>query len=338
MHVQAVRELRGTNVCEDVWTCDRPPGGRFDRVGLHRLARCEEATGAVLLYLPGMHMNGGLPIAEPEHDLRVYLAAAGVRTWGLDYRTHAVPPDASAAELQALGAWTAELFADDAAWAVAFVRGRDPGPLYLAGFSQGAALAYRLVARAPGTHAGLLVLDGAGDTGPARTSGAPAVDVAGGRLSFDQRQRLLADVLADPARPSPLGDGTTAGAALAQILYSAPSFGGHGGLANTRDGFSDVRTLAALLRSYDRWWPRAALGQSAPRPPAGGLPVLAFASTNLGQLWIDRVRTSAEAFGGQEAIVHTLPGYGHLDVLVGRRAARDVFAPALAWLANQPPS
>src|SRR3989442_1639191 len=93
-HVQAERQAYGAALCEDVWTCARPPEGPFDRLGLHRLALCENATGPVVLYLPGMHMSGELPISEPRHDLRVYLAAAGVRTWGLDYRTHVVPADA----------------------------------------------------------------------------------------------------------------------------------------------------------------------------------------------------------------------------------------------------
>ena len=52
-HVQAVRQVRGVELCEDVWTCARPPGGRFDRIGLHRLAACQGAAGPVLLYLPG---------------------------------------------------------------------------------------------------------------------------------------------------------------------------------------------------------------------------------------------------------------------------------------------
>src|SRR5262249_25208622 len=134
-HVQAVRQLRGAPVCEDVWTCARPSGGRFDRVGLHRLAACEGATGPVVVYLPGMHMNGELPVADPRYDLRLYLAAAGVRTWGLDYRTHAVPADATPKDLRALGPWTAEVFTDDAAWAVAFAHSIDAGPLYVAGFS-----------------------------------------------------------------------------------------------------------------------------------------------------------------------------------------------------------
>jgi hypothetical protein len=49
---------------------------------------------------------------------------------------------------------------------------------------------------------------------------------------------------------------------------------------------------------------------------------------------VKRVRESAAVYGGAGAIVRTLPDYGHLDVLVGRRAAQDVFEPARAWLAG----
>lgn len=336
-HVQAVREVYGAPLCEDAWSCTRPPGGPFDRVGLHRLAPCGETAGPVLLYLPGMHMNGELPIADPRHDLRVYLAAAGVRTWGFDYRTHAVPPSATAADLETLSKWTSDVFLDDAAWAAGFVRGTDFGPFYLAGFSHGAALAYRLAARAKQGIAGLLILDGALGAGDRQHGGGPAIDVGGSRLPFEERQRLLAEVIADPSRPSPVPGFPTAGGALADLLYSAPSFGGQGGLANARDGVSDVQTLALLLRSYDRWWPRVALDAPSPPAPARTLPVLAFASTNLGPSWVERVRASARTFGGPEAAVHELPGYGHLDVLVGRLAPRAVFEPALAWLEGRPP-
>jgi len=331
-HVQAERQAYGAALCEDVWTCARAPGGPFDRLGLHRLALCENATGPVVLYLPGMHMSGELPISEPRHDLRVYLAAAGVRTWGLDYRTHVVPADASAADLETLSRWTADLFADDVAWAAGFVRGQEPAPLHVAGFSQGAALAYHLASREGQALAGLLILDGAAGGGRAPAGGGPAIDVGGSRLPFAERKQLLADVIADPHRPSSVPGYPDAGAALADILYTAQSFGGHGGLANTRDGVSDVRLLATLLASYDRWWPRAALGTEAPPRPSRTLPVLAFASTGLGPEWVKRVHESAEAYGGPTAVVHDLPGYGHLDVLVGRRAAQDVFEPARAWL------
>ena len=94
--------------------------------------------------------------------------------------------------------------------------------------------------------------------------------------------------------------------------------------------------LADLLQGYDRWWPRAATQASAPRP-GRSLPVLAFASTNLGDPWVARVRSAAQAFGGERATVRVLAGYGHLDVLVARTADRDVFEPVLAWLEGRPP-
>jgi pimeloyl-ACP methyl ester carboxylesterase len=334
-HVQATREVRGQVLCEDAWTCARPPGGPYDRIGLHRLAPCEATNGPVLLYLPGMHMNGELPTTDARQDLRVYLAAAGVRTWGLDYRTHVVPANATAANLEPLGSWTASVFADDAAWAAAFVRGIDAGPFYLAGFSYGAGLAYRLVVRGEQAFVGLLVLDGAATTGRAPEGSGPAIDVGGTRVPFAERERLLAAVIADPAAPSPVSGYPSAGAALGDILYSSPAFGGHGGLADAIDGVSDVRTLALLLRSYDRWWPRAALAGNDPGRPAGRTPLLAFASTNMGADWTARVTSSARTFGGDAAIVRELTGWGHLDVLVGRRAAQEVFEPARAWLASR---
>jgi pimeloyl-ACP methyl ester carboxylesterase len=310
----------------------RPPGGRFDRIGLHRLAVCHDASGPVVLYLPGMHMSGELPITEPRQDLRVYLAAAGMRTWGLDYRTHAVPRDAGPADLEELRRWTADVFVDDVAWAAAFVRGTDPGRFYVAGFSQGAAFAYRLAARKDEPLAGLVILDGAARGGRSAGDGAAAIDVGGARLPYAERARLLAAVIADPTRPSPVAGYASAGEALAEILYSAASFGGRGGLTNARGGVSDVRTVATLLRSYDRWWPRAALDADEPDPPARPVAVLAFASTNMGAEWVERVRTSARAWGGDGAVVRELPRYGHLDVLIGRRAAQDVFEPTRAWL------
>jgi pimeloyl-ACP methyl ester carboxylesterase len=333
-HVQAVRELQGTAMCEDAWTCARPPGGPFDRIGLHRLAACEGATGPVVLYLPGMHMNGELPIADPLHDVRVYLAAAGLRTWGLDYRTHAVPADASADDLSTLRRWTSDVFADDAAWAAGFVRGTDPGPFYLAGFSRGAAFAYALASRRGQGLAGLLILDGAAGGRAGGDGGGPAIDVGGGRLPFADRARLLRAAVADPGAASPVAGFPSAGAALAELLYTAPSFGAHGGLSAARDGISDVQVVATLLQSYDRWWPRAALDGPAADRPAEPIPVLAFASTNMGASWVDRVRGAATDFGGESTVVRELPLYGHLDVLVGRRVARDVFERARAWLAG----
>jgi len=329
-HIQAERALAGAAVCEDVWSCSRPPGGRFDRIGLRRLALCDGAPGAVVLYLPGMHMNAELPFTEPRRDLRLYLAQAGMRVWGLDYRTHSVPPDAAPADLAALGGWTTDRFTDDVAWAAGFVRGAEQAPLVVAGFSQGAAFAYRLASRDAGL-AGLVILDGAIGAGRAPEGGGPAIDVGGNRLPYAERQQLLARVKADPRAASPVAGYPSAGAALADILYTAPAFGGQGGLANGAR-ISDIQSLATLLATYDRWWPRRAVDGSAPRAPARQIPVLAFASSNLGREWIERVRTMATTYGGPTAIVRELPGYGHLDVLVAQRAPQDVYEPTRAFL------
>jgi pimeloyl-ACP methyl ester carboxylesterase len=333
--VQVERQVRGDSLCEDVFSCTRPPGGRFDRVGLHRLAPCGASggtAGPVVLYLPGMHMNGEIPETDARYDFRLHLALAGVRTWSLDWRTHGVPAGATLEELGELARWTADVFTDDAAWAAAFVRGADPGPLYVAGFGFGAGVAYRLAARKAEPIAGLVVLDGVPPGATAAPEGAgPAIDVGGGRLPWDERDRLLRTVIASPENPSPVPGYTTAGEALADVVYTSPTFGGHGGLSAARDGVADVGAVARLLASYDRWWPRAALGGSAVTP-SRTLPLLAFASRNMGPQWIERVRAGARAFGGDRAIVHELPRYGHVDVLVGAWAERLVFEPILGFV------
>jgi hypothetical protein len=331
--LRAERLVDGALLCEDAWTCGRPPGGPFDRVGLHRLAACDGADGPVLLYLPGMHMNGEVPAVDARQDLRLYLAARGVRTWGFDYRTHAVPPEATPEQLETLARWTSDVLRDDATWAAGFVRAADGRLDYLAGFSHGAALAYDLASRGV-PLGGLVILDGALPTGRETPRGGPAIDVAGGRLPFATRRALLEAVIADPGGPSPLAGFASAGAALRSVLYSAPSFGGRGGLANTHDGVSEPRALALLLRGYDRWWPRAALGGPAPPPPPRRIPVLAFATGRLGPAWVARVRAAATAFGGADATIVELPAYGHLDVLVARNAARDVFQPVHEWVSE----
>ncbi len=338
-HIQSVRAVRGLALCEDVWSCARPPGGPFDRVGLRRLAPCDGAPGPAMLYLPGMFMNAETPIDDPRFDLRLYLAQAGIPAWGLDYRTHAVPPESTPAALAALARWGADVFVADAEWAAAFVRGVERGPLHLAGFSFGAGLAYRLASRQPAALASLVILDGVADA--AREAGAgtgPVLDAGSSRLPWPQREALLAAVVTDPDGPSPVPGFPTAARALAETLFTAPSFGGDGGLANTRDDVSDVTVLARLLASYDRWWPRAALDADPPRAPGTPVPVLAFASTRLGTEWTERVRQSARAFGGDAAVVRGLPRHGHLDVLVARSAARTVYEPVRAWIAGERPS
>ncbi len=333
--VQAVRQVRGVEICEDVWTCSRPPGGQWDRIGLHRFAACASPPrGPVVLFLPGAHMSGEVPFTEARSDVRLYLAVAGIRTWSLDYRTHMILPATTADELGALAGWTADLFRDDALWSADFIRGGDPGPLYLAGFSFGGTLAYRLAARARDRFTGLVILDAAGESAqPAAEGGGPAIDVGSSRLPWDVRNRLLRTVIANPRAPSPVAGYPTAGETLADILWTSRSFGGNGGLSAARDGVTDVRTVAQLLVSYDRWWPRAANSGAAPSP-SGTLPVLAFSSGRLGPAWHERVAADARRFGGGGAVVKDLPGWGHLDVLVAKDAARQVFEPVRAFVSG----
>jgi pimeloyl-ACP methyl ester carboxylesterase len=330
--VQSELRVRGQMVCEDVWTCSRPPGGPRDRLGLRRVALCDGADGPLVLYLPGMHMTGELPSPDARHDLRLHLALAGVRTWAVDWRSHAIPADATADDMRALAGWDRRTYDDDAAWAAGFIRGAERGPLWIAGFSYGASVAYDLAARGE-PMAGLVILDGAPTSGGGAPRGdGPGIDVGGGRLPWPQREQLVDAVVRNPGGPSPLAGWPTAGDALADVLWTAPSFGGNGGLSAARTGVSDIQVVARLLDTYDRWFPRAALGGSEPDPPSRPLPVLAFASGNMGAAWVERVRTGARAFGGDGAEVRELPLHGHLDVLVGRLAAEEVYEPVLRFV------
>jgi pimeloyl-ACP methyl ester carboxylesterase len=280
-------------------------------------------------------MNGELPITDARYDVRLYLAQAGVTIWGLDWRTHFVPADAPREGLAAVAGWTADQFASDAAWALRFVNGADPGPLFVMGFSYGAEVAYRLASDPDLPVAGLVLLDGAAGPGRGPGEGGSVIDVAGSRLPYPDRARLLDAVIRNPGGPSPVPGGATADEALAETLWSAPSFGGRGGLSAAREGVTDVQIVARLLKSYDRWWPRAVLDNGAPKPRRAPLPVLAFTSGNLGPEWAQRVEASARAFGGERTVVRNLPHHGHLDVLVAKDAAHQVYEPIRAWLTAQ---
>jgi pimeloyl-ACP methyl ester carboxylesterase len=329
--IASTSRIRADGLCESIYTIVRQPTGPWDRVGVHRLARCgsRDADAPVLLYLPGMHMNGELRDDATTADVRRDLARAGVRVWSVDYRTHAVPADASDEELHALAGWTADLFADDADMVGTLARAFDRGPYFVAGFSYGAGLAYRLAARDHPMD-GLVILDGMPPDGRGPERRDEAIDVGGSRLPYPERRVLLDAVLTDASGPSPVEGFATAGDALADRIYTARSFGGRGGLSAAKTGVTDVRSLAALLASYDRWWPGAALGGPPVTPRR--VRVLAFASTTIGPEWTARVRDGAVAFGGPDAIVHELPGYGHVDVLIGRDVARLVAEPVRAFV------
>jgi pimeloyl-ACP methyl ester carboxylesterase len=330
MRLESERVVRGEVLCEDVWTCFRPPNGLLDRVGMRRLAPCNATSGPIVLYLPGMHQNAEFIGNDASHDLRLYLAQAGIRTWSLDWRTHAVPADATQEQLATVARWDAETFVDDAAWAVEFVRGAEQGPIVVAAFSYGTSVAYALASRGE-PLAGLVIIDGAPSDGRTPSGDSSVIDVGSSRLPWPQREQLLRTVLASPSNPSPVPGYRTAGVALGDILFTSQSFGGNGGLSAARDGVSDIRDIALLLSSYDRWWPRAAIGGRVPSPRS--VPVIAFAAGNMGPQWVDRVRAGAKAFGGQQASVKEIPLHGHLDLLVGRLAVTEVFEPVRRWIA-----
>jgi pimeloyl-ACP methyl ester carboxylesterase len=323
-------------LCETQYSLLRPRGGPFDQVRARRLAKCDVKGGGapVVVYLPGMHMNGDMPAAP---DFRRTLAAAGVRVWSVDYRTHFVPADASSDALDDLTPWNQTVFAGDAEALAVLSRTVDTGPLYIAGFSFGAGMAYRLATRDPLRVAGLVILDGVPPEPRDRSGGdGPAIDVGSTRLPYETRTKLLADVLADPGNPSPVPDYATAGAALADIVDTSKSFGGHGGLSGVKHGTTDVRALASLLSTYDRWWPRATLDAKPSLPaPTRSMRVLAFASANMGPAWIQRVRDGARTFGGDGATVIELPAYGHVDVLIGKDAPRLVFEPMRRFIQGE---
>jgi pimeloyl-ACP methyl ester carboxylesterase len=334
MRLQGERQVRGETLCEDVFSCFREPGSIYDRIGLRRIAPCEDPIGPVVLFFPGVFMNGEIAGNDAKYDLRLYLAQAGLRVWSLDYRTHAVPSTASPKDLEVFDDWTREVFLEDAAWAAGFARSADPpGPLYLAGIGFGAAMAYGVAAREDEPVGGLIILDGV-PNGPGlfRSEGGrgAALDVTGSRQTFDERQRLLRAVVQNPKGPSPVSGGK-AGAALADLAYNAPGFGGAGGMSTARDGVTDARALAQLLLTFDRYWPRDAVDGRA-KPSGRTMPVLAFASGAQGQAWTDRVRQGAESFGGGKTTFEEVPLHGHLDLLAGKLAASEVFEPSRVWL------
>src|SRR5262249_5482146 len=167
---------------------------------------------------------------------------------------------------------------------------------------------------------------------PPPEAGAPATDVAGSRTNYAARERLLKAVIANPNGPSPIGGYATAGQALADILYTSPAFGGQGGLSAARSNVSDVRVVAELLDTYDRWWPGAASQGEPTGGPHGRLPVLACAWGNMGPAGVEQVHSGAKQFGGDKATIIDLPLHGHIDLLVGRLAAAEVFEPTRRWL------
>jgi len=349
-------EIAGTpGVLETRWVTSRPPGGRYDRIQLHRY-RSSAASKAVLLYLPGAYMTGEIALGDEEHNLWVFLARRGVEVYALDYRTHFIP-DSGDSDLAFMRGWGLQAFVEDARAAARLARSSSgAGELFVAGFSRGACLAYALTALEPGEGlAGLIVLDGSfKNHGPEApfdldaalkemdASGTYARDVAG-RLGWAKRHELMAAAAADPAGPALDPEFATVGDQVAAILYRA---WGPGALANPLGGASRVEILARLLDGYDRYTPAVqglearSIAQTSddPRTPIDDgwgeleLPVLYFGANGPGAEWVLNGVYSAARSGSKDVTIHVLEGRGHLDVLVGEDSRREVFEPTLRWI------
>lgn len=337
------------DLCVTQWEAARPPGRPWDRIGLVRLASCAEsrsdgngpAPAVQLFFLPGTHMNSTLVTRDESHELRLYLARRGIPVWTFDYRTHFVSPDVG--DVRFMQEWTGELFLDDARTALRFVRQAGPAPVVAAGFSRGVTFACALAQSPEGSDlAGLVLLDG---IGPELRLGRPeppdrvAIDVGSQRLPYEKRRALLATVVATPHAPSDDPDFPTAAHRLAHIVYTSKTFGGRGGLSDALHGRADIQVVARLLASYDRYWPAAVRIETDPgQAPetARLLPVFAVASTNMGERFTRAVEATAHRYGGAQAKVLVLPGWGHLDVLVGTQSGAQVFEPLVHWLRDIP--
>jgi pimeloyl-ACP methyl ester carboxylesterase len=358
---QAERPLAaGSSVQETVWSTGRPPGGPFDKIAVHRY-RARPASGAAapvatLLYLPGTNMNGIAALTGESHNLWVFLANRGVEVFAIDYRTRFIPPDTPATGLASLRAWGVDAFTADIAAAAALARkesGRER--LFVAGFSRGVFLAYAYAGTEFDKVAGLVVLDGpfknhapkgqydaAAGLAKLEGGGVWGTDVSGS-LGWDNRQKLMKAVAANPDAAASDAKFKTIGDQLANVLQFAWR---PGGLANPQGGMSRPQILASLLGGYDRYYPAVqdidgrsiADHDDDPKTPVDDkwgelkLPILLFASTGMGGDFLLNAIYSADKSGSTDVTLNVLERYGHLDVLVGEHAQKDVFQPAIEWI------
>lgn len=316
----------------------------FDRIGLHRTTRGPRPSAhpqIVMLYLPGMNMNGEIAVDDSRYSLRLYLAQHGVDVWSFDYRTHFVPPSAQQSDLIELKDWTKELFESDIAEAVRFIRastGRRK--IFVVGFSRGVEFASLYAAMHPKDVQALVLIDGVINYGrpgaPAR--GVYADDLASSSMKWEERDALLKTVINDPDGPAPDTQYPSAADDLKHVVYDPSLMSRPGALSNPFGGFADPEVLAKVLIRFDRYWPAIQdyeISFTQPMVEAlwnSRIPVLAFCSTNVAHSWPSRVTVSAQSTGSEDVTVKHLDHWGHLDVMHGTHAREAVFAPTLEWL------
>ena len=340
------------------WSTSRPPAGPFDRIEVHRY-RTKAAPVATLLYLPGTNMNGEAAVTDEDHNLWIFLARRGVEVFALDYRTRFASGSTDAAALGSMKAWTNEAFVDDIKAAAALARGESGrAQLYVAGFSRGVFLAYAYACSEPGAVAGLVALDGQfkshapknqyepdADLKKLEEGAAWAADVSG-RLGWEGRQKLMLAAAENPLAPATDPKFKTLGEQLSNLLQFA---WGPGALANPLGGQSRPEILGRLLAGYDRYYPAVQdpeakrMGDRDDDPKSGlddlwgemKLPILYFGNARMPGDWLLNGIYSAQKSGSPDVTINVLEGYGHLDVLVGDHARREVFEPTLAWIKSR---
>jgi thioesterase domain-containing protein len=335
-------------------------------IGLHRYHSTGAAAIATLLYLPGTNMNGVLKIANSDHNLWLYLAEKGVEVYAMDYRTRFIPHDFSG-DLVMMRDWSMDLFVEDAVMAVNKVREEQSQenqtqekqtqekqtivPLYIAGFSRGASLAYGLAGQVEA--AGLVALDGSFkrqpyepfDIGAAlqRYDEEARYASALSRRGYDARTEMMRRVVSDPASSAMNDRYQTSGNQLADTLYKA---WGPGALANTRSNITPIDILASEMLGYDWFYPTIqniegrsiASQEDDPNTYIDDhfgemtIPVLYFGSGGFGAESLLSGIHSAARSGSDDVTIKVLEDYGHLDVLFASDAPVEVYGVIYEWI------
>jgi hypothetical protein len=355
---------------ETVWSVARPPYGQYDIIALRRIASVGEGQRTsprpVFLFLPGPHLHSEIIIPDERYDLRLYLAKRGIEIWTLDYRTHFVTRE-QIYDSSFMQPWTTEAFIEDIGAAAHFVReSSGTQKIFVGGFGHGASFAALYAARSGREDLlGLVFLDGyvldPPDLAPVYRERTPtptwfADDLEGRYMPYKRWIKILQEVIDDPGGPdffpTPLFNNRAE--ALAHVLYVNANFGGRGGLSNAKEGYAEVSVLARILQHQDRYWPRVQNhgGFNLQRHLADSqfnykeafvamsIPILAVASGNIdkaGIAWAERIKYSASATTTHDVQFRLLDNWGHLDLLFGTAAAREVFQPLAEWVARHNP-
>ena len=335
-------------VTETEWQHVDASGQAF---GLHRYQSAGAVTIATLLYLPGTNMNGVLKTADSDHNLWLYLAERGIEVYAMDYRTRYIPHDFSG-DLALMRDWSMDLFVEDAVMAVSKVQQDQPlVPMYIAGFSRGAAFAYGLAGQVEA--AGLVALDGSFKKQPYESYDIGAAlqrydeearyASALSRRGYDARTEMMRRVISDPGSSATNDRYQTSGDQLADILYQA---WGPAVLANTRSNITPIDILAREMLGYDWFYPTIqgiegrsiASQQDDPNTYIDDhfgemtIPVLYFGSGGFGAESLLSGIHSAARSGSDDVTIKVLENYGHLDVLFATDAPAEVYGVIYEWV------